>query len=726
MTRKMFVRSVLPTLSLSLLLAACGGGDTSDGTTHVTTLSDSGAGSLRQAIADATAGDTLKLTAAGTLSLASPITTDKNLTIIADGVTVDAGGKGRVLEVPAGVTLTIKGGTLTGGLGQIVPLSVQATRFEQGQGKLSAQATAVPTYGGVIMNKGNLTLEGTTVSAGTANFGGGVWNAEKATLTLGAGSKLTGNAANKSDYDGARGGGVYNEGTLNISGGAVDSNTAYYSGGGIQNYGTLNISGGSVSNNACTFPFSGTTEAEATGCGGGGIRTSGPTTISGGNIDNNTATYYGGGLVAQVLCKDSACKPEEYLYFPLTISGGTVSGNKATGTVDVGGGGLWLRANTSITGGTISGNSAMYGGGIQNWHALDITGGVIENNTASQNGGGINIFGTQTLPATVHIGGTAKIQNNTAAATSGGVGIYGYTDAMMDGGTISGNKVTNPDGYGAGVRVGGTAKLTLSSGEISRNTTLFRGGGLAVAGALNMTGGTVAANTSTGTDRSKGQGNAAGIWIDAAGKVTISSGSVTGNTAALRGGGITVGGSYVDSTGKTVPTGQLTLSGGKIDNNFVTAGYGGGVVVDGSMNLTSGSINGNTAGGTNNNDGVGTSGGVRVNPKGEFTASGGTISNNKATSHGGGVYIGGSYVDNGTTVPGGKFTMSEVTISANTSGTIGGGVVNGGTFLLQGGNITSNTSVQAGGGVRNWSGSTFTQTGGRVSGNNPDEIKTDQ
>ena len=66
----------LAALSLSLLLAACGGGGGVVGT-PVTSTADSGPGSLREVLAAAKDGDTLRFTTSGTVSLASPVTVNK-------------------------------------------------------------------------------------------------------------------------------------------------------------------------------------------------------------------------------------------------------------------------------------------------------------------------------------------------------------------------------------------------------------------------------------------------------------------------------------------------------------------------------------------------------------------------------------------------------------------------------------------------------------------------
>ncbi|OZH53624.1 hypothetical protein AFK68_16375 [Hydrocoleum sp. CS-953] len=74
----------------------------------VSNLNDSGAGSLRQAIIDAAAGDTIQFDPSlggQTIALASELLINKNLTIDGDEsnpVTIDAGGNSRVFNIDDG------------------------------------------------------------------------------------------------------------------------------------------------------------------------------------------------------------------------------------------------------------------------------------------------------------------------------------------------------------------------------------------------------------------------------------------------------------------------------------------------------------------------------------------------------------------------------------------------------------------------------------------------
>ena len=75
-------------------------------TITVTNLNDSGAGSLRQAIADASASDTIDFNVTGKIILTSgQLTINKDLTISGPGedqLTISGNDVSRVLEIPAG------------------------------------------------------------------------------------------------------------------------------------------------------------------------------------------------------------------------------------------------------------------------------------------------------------------------------------------------------------------------------------------------------------------------------------------------------------------------------------------------------------------------------------------------------------------------------------------------------------------------------------------------
>ena len=142
------------------------------------------------------------------------------------------------------------------------------------------------------------------------------------------------------------------------------------------------------------------------------------------------------------------------------------------------------------------------------------------------------------------------------------------------------------------------------------------------------------------------------------------------------------GGVYIDGT--------LNMYGGKIcDNDMIFRNFGAGVYVSGTgtFNMHGGEISNNIAGYGADGDCYG--GGVYVAANGTFTMSGGLICNNSTGNAGGGVYV----ATNGT------FTMSGGTIRDNTAIGDGGGVDNyAGHFAMSGGTITGNTVTSGNGG----------------------------
>jgi hypothetical protein len=126
----------------------------------VTNLNDAGMGSLRQAILDTPAGGSVDFQAglSGTITLTSgQLAVSKDLTISgpgADLLTVSGNHASRVFNVAATFTVSIAGLTIADGL-----------------------ATDLPSQGGGILNRGTLTVTGSTLSGNTALYGGGIYNA---------------------------------------------------------------------------------------------------------------------------------------------------------------------------------------------------------------------------------------------------------------------------------------------------------------------------------------------------------------------------------------------------------------------------------------------------------------------------------------------------------------------------------------------------------------------
>lgn len=263
----------------------------------VTNNNDSGAGSLRQAIADAAAGEEITFAVTGTI----PITTTA-LTITQD-VTITGTGSGSLtLQRTAGVISAIN---CTGGVVSISGVTVT--------GGLAGQ-------GGGIRNTTTLTLVDVILTGNHGiGEGGGIWNSGSITMTdvVVTANTTVGNGA-----------GIYNEGTITATGGSITANDAVNVGGGLWNSGTLSLTNAPVTgNNSDT--------------GGGGVGNSGTMTLVEVTLDGNTGNLVGeaayadtGGTITFTRCTISnhAAATSQAVYIAI---GGTVNFDNSTASGNV-------------------------------------------------------------------------------------------------------------------------------------------------------------------------------------------------------------------------------------------------------------------------------------------------------------------------------------------------------------------------------------------------------
>ena len=389
---------------------------TPTGDITVTNTNDSGPGSLRQALADASDGDTINFDPSlnwQTIGLTSgELVIDKNTTIIGPGPNVLGVNRAsqtsfRVFHVIPGSTVTISGLTISGGDGG-----------QEGGG-------------GILNDHAILTIDGCAVQNCGSNLGGDVYNdgsRGSAALTI-LDSTIGGNYTVSGSYAQSAGGGLYNDAenggsaTLTIMNSILSHNRALSEGGGIYNHnGTMTITNSSVSDNQA-----GANDPFPVGF-GGGISNYGTLMITNSTINNNECWVDGGGIYNG--------------FGTLTVTGSTVSENRADGQHDgmpwgCHGGGI-LGAVT-FTNSTLSNNlSSYYGGGIDG-------GGAITNSTISGNsaivGGGISTFGGLEIADTI-------LNNNVGTNIDGTVTSEGYNISTDDGGgnlTGPGDQInTNP------------------------------------------------------------------------------------------------------------------------------------------------------------------------------------------------------------------------------------------------------------------------------------------
>ena len=235
----------------------------------VTNLNDSGAGSLRQALADASDGDTINFAVSGTISLTSgELVIDKNITISGPGsnsltVRPSPGSFFRVFNVMPSHSITIHGLTISFGyagfaqgggiyLDEHVTATIADCVLTNNYTGDIGGAIFIDGYsGGAMLTVLNSTIMGNT--AGTMDNGGsgaGIYSSADA-LTI-IDSTISNNTAwiGGIDLSGGNGGGINNEnGTLNISNTTISSNLAGVSGGGISGYGTMTITNSTISGN---------------------------------------------------------------------------------------------------------------------------------------------------------------------------------------------------------------------------------------------------------------------------------------------------------------------------------------------------------------------------------------------------------------------------------------------------------------------------------------------
>ena len=379
----------------------------------VTNLNDSGKGSLRQAILDATSSpgaDTITFGVSGTILLSSTLGAGD-----AAGLTIDGTGQ----------SITISGNDVVRVMRVSGVLTLRNLTIADGNANSSS---AFPGWGGGIVAFGMLTVTGSTFSGNHATAGGAIANFDTLTVT---GSTFSENNAKASPaFQGLGGGGIYNGGKLDVTDSTFSGNTASYDGGIYNNGGGIYNNGGMLTVTDSTF--SGNTVGDA-GC-------SGFSGCDGGSIYNNGGT--------------------------LTVTDSTFSSNSAGHW----GGGIYSRSMLfNVTDSTFSGNTAIIGGAILSWGMLTVTDSAFLGNIAQYQGGGIENYydGTLIVTNTTFSENIAGITNFINGSRGGGIDSSDTLDVTNS--TFSGNTA----GVGSGIFAGGTATVTNST--FSGNNAYYSG-----------------------------------------------------------------------------------------------------------------------------------------------------------------------------------------------------------------------------------------------------------
>jgi Concanavalin A-like lectin/glucanases superfamily len=467
----------------------------------VINVNDSGAGSLRQAVADATNGDTITFPIAlsGTTILLTngQIALNKNLTIdgstLPAGITINGNHASRIFQVNSDVTvvlnsLTITNGTDTGGgneggggilnYGTLTLNNCTLTRN-------SAPSSAIWGGGGILSYHGTLMLNQCTVAGNSANDGGGIFSYFSSTLAL---NQCT-VAGNSADF----GGGIYNVGSATINNSIVAGNTAptYPN---IYGSASVSLTGNNLTNSAPLLaplgnyggptatmpPLPGSPAID--GCTNGtdfitdqrgsprvhgwfadigAVETDWPQTFV-----ITTTNDDGFGSLRQAVAN---ANNGDTITFSITLSGTTILLTNGQIAFDKN---LTIDGSALPAGITINGNHAsrifqVNSGAIVVLNSLAIT-----NGSADFGGGVIN-------------GGDLTVNNCTFSgnsATGAGGSIYNYASSAnatvsINASTISGNTAD----WGGGIYnegASGTAMLVLNLSSISDNSAATGGGGI--------------------------------------------------------------------------------------------------------------------------------------------------------------------------------------------------------------------------------------------------------
>lgn len=633
----------------------------------VTSSADNGTdGTLRKEIADTPPGGTVTVSplVLQAINLDSAITINKTLIITASplGTTVDGQGISRLFNITGGQVIftgfTFQNGlAANGGAIQVANGSLTLANCEF-IGNIANDVTN--GSGGAIFVSTNASLiaTGTTFTDNQANRAGGAIevNSASATPLLLTNCDFEGNNAGVAPAIAVpgNGGAIHITGSTpaTITGGTANNNTAALEGGAFWNGTGVMIVNGTG--------FNGNTAAGAAANEGGGalFNAGGQLFVRNASIINNMATGTagsGGGILNDmgVLVVDTT-----------TFTGNTA--NRAGGAIEENSG--TTAGVLTVRGSTMNNNTAGVNPG--NGGAVHITGAnnsfflrsAFTGNTAASEGGALwNASGAMVIDS-------CTISTNSAsgdASNKGGGGVFNVSGivSIVNGSEVSGNMATGISGSGGG--------LMSKAGTVNiMNSTFDSNGANRAGGAIEIIDGSMIiemsdlinndANGSAGTP-APGSGGAIHVTGTMT-MVTLDSVNVTGNSAALAGGGLW------NQNGST-----MNLNNVWVEDN--TAGQNGGGIYNtgGMMSIKRSAI-------TNNTATSGTGGGI-YNNSGDMMIDYSTISLNTASTNGGGIY-------NADTM-----TLNAVTVYMNTATNNGGGVYSGGQTTILSSIFTNNMAA---------------------------------
>jgi hypothetical protein len=313
------------------------------------------------------------------------------------------------------------------------PLTLGKALSIVGPGASNLTISGQDRVGVFIVNAGStVAMSGLTIAHGSFLLGGGIFNA--GTLTL------SGVAVSNNTQGTQLGGGIFNSGTLNLSGSTVFANAAGYGakvnsgenglGGGIYNAGNLNVSNSSFSDNTAIGYQNSEIATHGNANGGGIFNAQGLVTLTNTSLTNNTAGNPVAGNGGGVFTESGT----------VTVVDCTFANNHAAGVNAGGGGGIYSDAATvTVANSTFSGNTAFdsgggggsislaSGGGIYAYQgAVTIVNSTFTGNNVANDGGAIWFFaapgsGGLTVAFSTFSGNVAS---QGSAISEGGTGMF--------------------------------------------------------------------------------------------------------------------------------------------------------------------------------------------------------------------------------------------------------------------------------------------------------------
>ena len=517
-------------------------------------------------------------------------------------------------------TKTVKGGVIYGGTGSI--------------------GTSVYVGGVYVEGGGTFTMKGGNIVGCTASTtfqarGGGVFVAEKGTFTMSGGSIAGCTTVGGYSY----GGGIYNEGTVNLSGTAEIRDCHAKDSDGDAAF------GGGISDNGEAFQISG--DVRITGCtasGGGTDAVSMYTgsVISGGTFDGsvqNTGTISGGTFNGRVvnsnMITDGIFNGEVVNDYG-TITGGTFYGSIKDPRNKISGVTVTYKANGGIYATQIvpSGSTAIKpvdlakpGHIFDGWYTSDgaqwdFTTAVNENITLTARWTlkAQEVSNEQELTAALADSANGVVRLTADITITAGLKITRDVTVDLNGYVLRYDEAANPDSIFR-VTSGSTLTLTDSAPTASHSDASLPAGGLITGGrGYRYDGGSGSYHIYTYYG--------GGVYVEAGASFMLAGGTIYACGVQSGANSAYGGGIYAEG-------GSVTMSGGAIRSCAVSADYGasGGAIYAkaGSVTMSGGVISGCSA---KDGGGILTSGCT-------VQITGGRIENCKASEHGGGLYIGG-------------------------------------------------------------------------------------